>query len=133
MSNYSHRGYEHRTGGYGRRRHKASGFKRKSAGSAAAKTAVGVAAAVAVVALVYLFADNIAPFVDSFRKDAHTETQDVPAAAPVMTADKPEVREEPHANGSFDPVNGDVFVSNGAGYLKFKGIDTTARATLGSS
>ena len=45
MSRYSHRGYEHRTGSYGRRRRKASGFRKKSGGSAAAKGAAALVTA----------------------------------------------------------------------------------------
>ena len=123
MSNYSHRGYEHRTGGYGRRRHKASGFKRKSGGGTAAKVAAVTAVSIGILALVYLFADNVIPFVDSI-KGAQGPTPDVPVSAGIKeTAEQPPEQ----AQGSFDSVDGSVFVQNGSGYVPFKGIETTAK------
>ena len=128
MSNYSHRGYEHRTGGYGRRRRKASGFRKKSVGGAAVKGVTAFAAVAAVIALVYLFADNILPFVNSFKKQTPVDTPDAPA---VQTADAPSVqtpdRVKKEAQGYYDSVDGSIFISDGAGYQKFKGIGTTAR------
>ena len=130
MSKYSHKGYEQRTGGYGRRRHKASGFQKKKAGGALNAAAVLIAAA-AVTALLYLFADNIAPFVNSIKELFGKATDDVPAAVMTETTDLalsddvPESREK--AQGYYDRVDGGVFISNGAGYMKFKGIDTTAK------
>ncbi len=133
MGSISHRGYEERTSGYGRRRHKASGFKKKgSAAGTAAKAVVGLAVAVGAVALVYLFADNIMPFVKSLRGEPKevietNATVDTPDAQRTSneTGDTPE--ELPLAEGCFDEVDGSIFISNGAGYKRFKGIDTTAR------
>lgn len=131
MSSYSHRGYEHRTGGYGRRRHKASGFKRKDTAGAAVKGAAALVTVAAVVVLLYLFADNITPFLRSLSggtssEPTDAETAEVPTAAPVSdTTDEPE--ELPLAQGYFDEVNDSIFISGGAGYKRFKGIDTTAK------
>ena len=136
MSNYSHRGYEQRTSGYGRRRHKASGFRKKNTGSGAAKGAAAVVSVAAIAVLAYLFADNIIPFLGSIRgtdtgSDTETlaETQDSPDIAltvtSVPTADEP--TEIPPADGYFDNADDNIFISGGAGYVKFKGIDSTAR------
>ena len=134
MSNYSHRGYEHRTGTYGRRRKKASGFRTNNSSGKAARVTAAIAAAAAALALLYLFADNISPFVrsiksietqsDAGRSDISSEkfdTPDTPDSA--ETADIP----QKNAEGSFDSVNKKIFISNGAGYALFKGIDTTAK------
>ena len=129
MSNYSHKGYEQRTEGYGRRRRKASGFLKKSAGSKAAGLAVCTVAAVAVGILVYLFADNIFLFVDSLRHNDTesdiTETNDIPVSAEI--SETPDTPDLPPAQGEFDKVDENVFVSNGSGYVRFKGIDRSAR------
>ena len=123
MSNYAHRGYEHRTSGYGRRRRMASGFKRKKRGGSAARVIAVIAALCAVLALLYLFADNLMPFVRDI-KGASGETPDEPAKTEtVETAEQPEV----WAQGSYDPVDGSVFIQNGSAYTAFKGLDTTAR------
>ncbi len=125
MSSYSHRGYEHRTGGYGRRRRKSSGFRKKNPGKTVAKVTAATAAAAAVIVLVYLFADNISPFVNSFRKEEAVQTVDTPETAQIKNTDDEAV--QTLAKGSFDEVDSDVFISNGSGFLKFKGIDTTAK------
>lgn len=136
MSRYSHRGYEHRTGSYGRRRRKASGFRKKSGGSAAAKGAAALVTVTAAVVLVYLFADNIKPFMTSLggsssvRTDIFdTSTDAAPMGetpdTPTSTGDTP--AEIKLADGYFDNADDDIFISNGAGYPVFKGIDTTAR------
>ena len=127
MSSYSHRGYEQRTSGYGRRRHKASGFKRRRRGGGAAKVAVIIAASAAVLVLLYLFADNIMPFVRSI-KGASNDTPDQPVQSD--TSEISETVEEPEptvAQGSFDKVDGSVFIQNGSAYSPVKGLDTTAR------
>ena len=124
MSSYSHRGYEHRTGGYGRRRHKASGFRSKNRGSGVLKGTVAVVTVLAAVALVYLFADNIIPFISYFDRTPDIETADTPSDTDTAVV---ETASEPTANGYFDPVDSKIFVSDGCGYTVFKGIDTTAR------
>ncbi len=119
MSNFSHRGYEHRTGGYGRRRHKASGFKRKSSGNGFIRYFVIIAAVIAAAALIFIFVKYLGPFVDSF-KDTDTEAQPI-ETADTATPDSPDA-----PSGSFDIVDSKVFVSEGSGYVMFKGIDDTA-------
>ena len=54
MSRFAHRGYEHRTGGYGRRRHKAVGFKRERRGGDVVKAAAAFAAVASAAVLLYL-------------------------------------------------------------------------------
>ena len=116
MSNYSHRGYEHRTAGYGRRRHKASGFKKKSNGSGFIGALAVTAIIIVIAALVFLFVKYYKPFINSFN-DTGTEI--------VQTADTP--TESPDTpQGAFDVANNKIFVSNGCGCLMFKGIDDTA-------
>ena len=119
MSNYSHRGYEHRTSGYGRRRHKASGFKKKPTGGEIVKGFVFFAVAVVVIALVLIFVKYLKPFIDSF-KDTETSGE-ISETIDTATPDSPD---EP--NGSFDRVDSKIFVSGGSGYVMFKGIDDTA-------
>ncbi|MBQ1546460.1 MAG: hypothetical protein IIZ59_02880, partial [Clostridia bacterium] len=124
MSSYSHRGYEHRTGSYGRRRHKASGFRSKNRGGGVLKVTVTVVTVFAAAALVYLFADNIIPFINYFDRTPAIDTADTPTNSEISVV---ETVEEPTANGYFDPVDSKIFVSDGCGYTIFKGIDTTAR------
>lgn len=115
MSNYSHRGYEHRTSGYSRRRHKGSGFRKKSTGAKLLKAVMVLIAAAAVCGLIFLFVRYLSPFIDSFKGTEQTDTIDTPA---YDTPDMP--------NGYYDTVDNKVFVSEGSAYLMFKGIDTTA-------
>ncbi len=118
MSNYSHRGYEQRSGGYGRRRHKAAGFNKKPGENKAAKSIAVLLLIASASALIAVFAKNIKPFVDSFDKkygSSLTETSDT------ATADSPD---RPY--GDFDKVDKNIFVSKGSGYLMFKGTEDTA-------
>lgn len=127
MSSYSHRGYEQRTSGYGRRRHKASGFKRKPTGGEAAKGFVIFILIIAASALVFIFVKYFKPFVNSFKNREPAEVIETFDAATPDSPDSPV--------GEFDKVDDKIFVSNGSGYLMFKGIDDTAvnyAATLNS-
>ena len=119
MSRYSHRGYEQRTSGYGRRRHKSSGFKRKNDGEAA-KGIVITIIVIAAAAAIFVFAKYFKPFIAYFEKinpNDEVETFDT------ATSDSPDV-----PKGEFDTVDSKIFVSEGSGYLMFKGIDDTAES-----
>ncbi|MBQ3693037.1 MAG: hypothetical protein II931_06975 [Clostridia bacterium] len=127
MSSYSHRGYEQRSGGYGRRRHKASGFKRKPSGGEAAKGFVIFILIIVMTALVFVFFKYLKPFVNSLRTQPTVEVVETFDTAVPDSPDTP--------IGEFDKVDDKIFVSNGSGYLMFKGIDDTAvnyAATLNS-
>ena len=117
MSNYSHRGYEHRTGGYSRRRHKSSGFKHKHTGKNILKALGAVICIAAVFVLIFVFLKYLKPFIDSFAGD----NNEVIATIDTATADTAD-----HAGGAYDIVDNKVFVSNGAAYLMFKGLANTA-------
>ena len=117
MSNYSHRGYEHRTGGYSRRRHKSSGFKHKNTGKNIIRTLVAVICTAAVIALIFVFFKYLKPFVTSFVGDSNEVTATIDTA----TADTAD-----HAQGYYDIVDNKVFVSQGSAYLMFKGLANTA-------
>ena len=126
MSSYSHRGYEHRTGGYGRRRHKASGFKRKPTGEAP-KGIIFFIFIIAAAALFFVFFKYLKPFINSFYEKNSAE---IVETADTATPDSPDA-----PFGEFDRVDKKIFVSNGNGYLMFKGINDTAvnyAATLNS-
>ncbi len=128
MSSYSHRGYQQRTSGYGRRRHKASGFKKKPTGGEAAKGLIIFISVLVVAALVFVFIKYLKPFVDSFNDKP--ATAEITETIDVATPDSPDI-----PVGEFDKVDSKVFVSEGSGYLMFKGIDDTAvnyAATLNS-
>lgn len=114
MSSYSHRGYEHRNGSYGRRRRKSVGFNRNN-NSGAAKLLAVVAIAVVVIALAFVFIKYLKPIINSF---GNTETPD---SAVVATSDTPDI-----PTGYYDSVDDKIFVSNGSGYEMFKGLNTTA-------
>ena len=127
MSSYSHRGYEQRSGGYGRRRHKASGFKRKPSGGEAAKGLVTFILIIVLSALVFIFIKYLKPFLNSFNDNNSVEAVET---LDVATPDSPDI-----PVGEFDKVDDKIFVSNGRGYLMFKGINDTAvnyAATLNS-
>lgn len=115
MSSYTHRGYEHRNGGYGRRRRKSVSLRRRRKGGGYLKILLAVLGTVLAVGLVVVFFKYLKPFVDSFSVLSGDSDTDI--AAP-DTADVP--------TGSFDSVDGDVYVSDGSGYLVFNGIDRTA-------
>ncbi len=117
MSRYSHRGYEHRTNGYGRRRHKSSGFKRKHDGEAAKGIVIAVII-MAAAAAVFAFIKYLKPFLATFNKP---DTANIVETLDSATEDSPDV---PY--GEFDIVDSKIFVSEGSGYLMFKGIDDTA-------
>lgn len=117
MSNYSHRGYEHRTSGYGRRRHKASGFKKKSSGGIFVKWLVVLVVAAAAIALVFIFAKYLKPFLNSFND----KDKEVINTFDMAVTDSPDT-----PVGSFDKVDDKIYVSNGSGYVMFKGISDTA-------
>ena len=119
MSNFSHRGYEHRTGGYGRRRHKASGFNKRNGASSFVKGTAVLFVIVGAAALLYLFADNITPFLRSFRGDTETvsssvETSDIAAKTQQSSQTDDTPKELPLAEGHFDEVNSSIFISHGA-------------------
>ena len=118
MSSYSHRGYEHRNGGYGRRRRKSAGFRRKNVGASIAKAFAFFAGAVVVAALVFIFIKYLKPFINSFNIQ---DTETVATADTAATPDSPDI-----PAGEYDAVDDKVFVSGGSGYLMFKGIDKTA-------
>ena len=127
MSSYSHRGYEQRSGGYGRRRHKASGFKRKPSGGETAKGLVIFILIIVISALVFIFIKYLKPFLNSFNDNNSVEAVET---LDVATPDSPDM-----PLGEFDKVDDKIFVSNGSGYLMFKGISDTAvnyAATLNS-
>ncbi len=119
MSSYSHRGYEHRTGGYGRRRHKASGFKKKPSGGEFAKGFLFFAVAVVVIALVFIFLKYLKPFINSFK--AADTSAEIIETSDTASPDSPDA-----PDGSFDIVDSKIFVSEGSGYVMFNGIDDTA-------
>ncbi|MBQ1389409.1 MAG: hypothetical protein IIY78_07255 [Clostridia bacterium] len=140
MSNYSHRGYEHRTGTYGRRRKKASGFRSKNKTGKAAQITALVTVVIFAFVLLYLFADNISPFVHSIKsverppvvsEPTKPTTADTPESSNNNIIDKDNVNTQDiplkKAEGYFDYVNKKIFISNGSGYTIFKGIDVTAK------
>ena len=127
MSSYSHRGYEQRSGGYGRRRHKASGFKRKPSGGETARGLVIFILIIVISALVFIFIKYLKPFLNSFNDNNSVEAIET---FDIATPDSPDI-----PTGEFDKVDDKIFVSNGRGYLMFKGISDTAvnyAATLNS-
>lgn len=118
MSSFSHRGYEHRSGGYGRRRRKTTGFRRKNVSKSIAKVLAVLAGTVVVTALVFIFIKYLKPFINSF------DIQDKETIATADTADTPDSPDVP--SGAYDKVDSKIFVSGGSGYIMFKGIDKTA-------
>ena len=117
MSNYSHRGYEHRTGGYSRRRHKSSGFKHKNTGKNILKALGVLLCAAAAMALIIIFIKYLKPFIESFGDKTENAAATIDTAS-CDTGDMPD--------GAYDIVDSKVFVSQGSGYLMFKGLANTA-------
>lgn len=116
MSSYSHRGYEHRSGGYGRRRRKTMGFKKRKRTGNFLKILITIICAAIVVGLLVIFFKYLQPFVESFIPNDGKEDSD--AAAVTETFDVPD--------GNYDSVDSKIFVSDGSGYVMFNGIDETA-------
>lgn len=114
MSSYSHRGYEHRNGSYGRRRRKTVGFNRSSGGNLS-KILILLAVAVVTVALVFVFINYLMPLFNS------TENTETPDTADIATSDTPDI-----PTGYYDSVDDNIYISNGSGYEMFKGLNTTA-------
>lgn len=118
MSNFSHRGYAQRTSGYSRRRHKGTGFRQKKKGPAALKKILIAVAVILVCGLIFIFVRYFGTFISSFKNQEQQKVQ---------TADTPVQSEiQSPLEGYYDKVDNKVFVSDGAGYLMFKGIDKTA-------
>lgn len=114
MSSYSHRGYEQRNSGCARRRHKTMGFKRRSKGKSFFRYFLTVIGVVIAIGFVFIFLKYLHPFVNSIVLD-NSQTSDTATAE---TYDIP--------TGSYDRVDDKIFVSDGSGYVMFKGIDETA-------
>lgn len=114
MSSYFHKGYEHRNGSYGRRRHNSVGFRRRRKGKSIGKVVAAVLCVILAAVLIYFFIRYIGPFIDT----AFNANKETPDSASVSTADTP--------TGSYDRVDSKIYVSQGSGYLMFNGIDKTA-------
>lgn len=113
MSSYFHKGYEHRNGSYGRRRHNSVGFRKRRRFSIR-KLLTVILCVLAAAALVYYFVQYIVPFIRTeFNNNSET-----PDSALSETSDVP--------LGNYDEVDSKVYVSEGSGYLMFNGIDKTA-------